>query len=219
MEKIIPQVKLGQFVRDGMSVAIGGFLAVGTPETLIDYLIECKIKALTVIANDTSVPDKGIGRLIVNKQAKKIIVSHIGTNPETGKQMNSGELEVELVPQGTLAERLRCGGAGLGGVLTPTGVGTVVAEGKTSITVDGKEYLLEKPLRAEVAFIKASKADKAGNLVCRRAACNFNPVMAMAADTVIAEADEIVEAGAIDPDEVTIPGIFVDYVCLSGRGV
>ena len=214
MNKIISAAGAAEAVKDGMTVAIGGFLAVGTPDTLVDQLVKRQTINLTVIANDTAFPDKGIGRLVVNRQLKKAIVSHIGTNPETGRQMNSGELAVELVPQGTLAERLRSGGSGLGGVLTPTGLGTVVAEGKAIVEVDGREYLLEKPLRAEVALIKASRADKAGNLVCRRATRNFNPVMAMAADLVIAEADELVETGSIDPDEVTIPGIFVDYICL-----
>jgi acetate CoA/acetoacetate CoA-transferase alpha subunit len=218
MKKIINPAKAVELIKDNSTVAIGGFLAVGTPETLVCHIASQGIKGLTIIANDTAFPDKGIGRLVVNKQVKKVIVSHIGTNPETGRQMNSGELEVELVPQGTLAERLRCGGAGLGGVLTPTGLGTVVANNKTVLEVDGKEYLLEMPLRADVALVKAAKADQNGNLVCRRAATNFNPVMAMATDVVIAEVDEIVEVGAIDPDDVTIPGIFVDYICLSERG-
>lgn len=217
MEKVITSTQAAELVKDNMVLSIGGFLAVGTPEALVGHLVSRKVANLTVIGNDTSFPDKGIGRLVVNRQVKKAIVSHIGTNPETGRQMNSGELEVELVPQGTLAERLRCGGSGLGGVLTPTGLGTIVAEGKAVVEVDGKEYLLEKPLRADVTLVKASKADKAGNLICRRATRNFNPVMAMAADVVIAEADEIVEVGAIDPDEVTIPGIFVDYVCMAER--
>lgn len=218
MDKTIHFSKVTEFVKNETRVAIGGFLAVGTPETLIGQLVDRKVTGLTIIGNDTSFTDKGIGRLIANRQAKKVIVSHIGTNPETGRQMNSGELAVELVPQGTLAERLRCGGAGLGGVLTATGLGTIVAEDKTVLEVDGKKYLLEKPLRAEVALVKATKADKSGNLVCRRSTRNFNPVIAMAADIVIAEADEIVEVGAIDPDDVTIPGIFIDYICHSERG-
>lgn len=218
MNKIIEISQAGEVLKDNVTLAIGGFLGVGTPETLVSFIVERRLKDLTVIGNDTSFPDKGIGRLVVNRLAKKVIVSHIGTNPETGRQMNQGELEVELVPQGTLAERLRCGGSGLGGVLTPTGLGTIVAEGKTIIEMDGKEYLLEKPLRAEIALIKAAKADKAGNLICRRASRNFNPVMAMAADIVIAEVDAIVDIGAIDPDEITIPGIFIDYICQSEKG-
>ncbi|MPN04262.1 Acetate CoA-transferase subunit alpha [bioreactor metagenome] len=163
-------------------------------------------------ANDTAFPDIGIGKLIVNKQVKKLIASHIGTNKETGNQMNAGELEVELVPQGTLAERIRAAGAGLGGILTPTGLGTVVAEGKTIIEVDGKEYLLEKPLKADVALIVGAKVDKKGNIRYRKATRNFNPLMAAAAELVIVEADEIVEVGGIDPDDVMTPGLFVDYV-------
>ena len=217
MTKLISQETVAQLITDEMTMAIGGFLAVGTPETILQTLVSKKTKNLTVIGNDTGYPDKGIGRLIVNGQVKKVIVSHIGTNPETGKQMNNGDLEVELVPQGTLAERIRCGGAGLGGVLTATGLGTLVAEKKAVLTVQGRDYLLEEPLRADVALHKAAKADRSGNLICRRAARNFNPVMAMAADLVIAEVDEVVETGQIDPDEVSIAGIFVDYICLSKK--
>jgi acetate CoA/acetoacetate CoA-transferase alpha subunit len=191
---------------------IGGFLGTGTPESLVDGLVEKKIKDLTIIANDTAFIDKGVGKLVVNKQVKKAIVSHIGTNPETGRQMNAGEMEVILVPQGTLAERIRCAGAGLGGVLTPTGVGTVVEQGKEKKEIDGKTYLLELPLKADIALIKAAKADTMGNLVYRRAARNFNPLMAMAADFVIVEAEEIVEVGGLDPDEIMTPGIFVDLI-------
>lgn len=212
MAKIITQQTAASMVQDGMTVMIAGFLAVGTPETLVDALVATGVKNLTVIGNDTATPEKGIGKLIVNKQLKKVIVSHIGTNPETGRQMNAGELAVDLVPQGTLAERVRAGGAGLGGILTPTGLGTIVAEGKQVITVDGREYLLEKPLRADVALLKAHTADKAGNLVFRRSARNFNPLMGMAADIVIVEAQNIVETGAIDPDAVMLPGITVHYL-------
>lgn len=212
MAKIITPEAAAAMVKDGMTVMIGGFLAVGTPEKLVDALVASGAKNLTVIANDTATPEKGIGKLVVKKQLKKAIVSHIGTNPETGRQMNAGETEVELVPQGTLAERVRAGGAGLGGVLTPTGLGTIVAEGKQVITVDGREFLLEKPLRADVALLKAHTADKAGNLVFRRSARNFNPLMGMAADIVIVEAQNIVEIGALDPDAVMLPGIAVKYL-------
>lgn len=218
MKKIISADEAVNYVPEGATVAVGGFLGVGTPETIISALVDASVKDLTIIGNDTSFIDKGIGRLIASRQAKKVIVSHIGTNPETGRLMNTGELTVDLVPQGTLAERLRCGGAGLGGVLTPTGLGTVVAENKRVLTVDGKEYLLETALRADVALIKAAKADTSGNLICNMSARNFNPIMAMAADIVIAEVEEIVEAGAIDPDQVIIPGIFIDYLCLAERG-
>ncbi len=199
-------------VKDGMTVMIGGFLAVGTPEKLIDAVLQKGTDRLTVIANDTGTPEKGIGKLVVARRLRQVIVSHIGTNPETGRQMNNGELNVDLVPQGTLAERIRAGGAGLGGILTPTGIGTLVADGKEVIKVDGREYLLEKPLKAEVALLKAYMADTAGNLVFRRSARNFNPLMATAADVVIVEAELIVDAGQIDPDEVVTPGIFVDCI-------
>ena len=206
-------------VHDGMSVMIGGFLAVGTPLALVDELVKKQVKELTVIANDTAMPERGIGKLIVNRQVKKAIVSHIGTNPETGRQLLAGELEVELTPQGTLAEKIRAGGSGLGGVLTPTGVGTIVEAGKQKIKVNNRDYLLELPLRSDVALIYAHKADKAGNLVFRRSARNFNPVMAMAADLVVAQVGEVVEVGAIDPDEVMVPGIVVDYIVAEQGGM
>lgn len=199
-------------IADNQTIMIGGFLGTGTPEGLIDGLLEKGVKNLTLIANDTSFVDKGVGRLVVSRQLKRVMVSHIGTNKETGRQMNAEELEVELVPQGTLAERIRCGGAGLGGVLTPTGVGTIVEVGKEKITKEGKTYLLELPLKADIALIKAWKADTYGNLVYRRSARNFNPLMAMAAAFVIVEAEEIVAAGALDPDEIMTPGAVVDMI-------
>ena len=189
---------------DGMTVMLGGFTNVGSPN---------KFKDLHIIANDAG-NDKadGIGTFIVEGRASSLVASHVGLNPKVAEQMNAGTLAVTLVPQGTLAERIRCGGCGLGGVLTPTGVGTIVAEGKQEIVVDGKTYLLETPLRAEVAIVKAWKADTSGNLVYRRAGKNFNPMMAMAADFVIAEVEEIVEVGQIDPDQVCTPGACVDMV-------
>ena len=193
-------------------VMIGGFLGNGSPHAIIDALVESGVKDLTLIVNDTAYPDKGCGRLIAGKQVRKVIVSHIGTNPCTSEQMNSGELEIEFCPQGTLAERVRSGGAGLGGVLTPVGLGTIVAEGKQIINVDGKDYLLEKPLRADVALLGASLADRSGNLVYKGTSQNFNPLMATAADLVIAEVRELVETGAIAPEAVRTPGIFVDYM-------
>jgi acetate CoA/acetoacetate CoA-transferase alpha subunit len=212
MSKVTAINQVLESVQDGMMLMIGGFLGVGTPEALVDALVGGGTKNLTVIANDTATPDKGIGKLVVNRQIKKLIASHIGTNPETGRQMNAGELEVELVPQGTLAERIRAGGAGLGGILTPTGLGTIVAGGKDIITVDGREFLLEKPLKADVALLKAHTADTAGNLLFCRSARNFNPIMAMAAKVVIVQADNIVEVGQIDPDQVMTPGILVDWI-------
>lgn len=212
MDKLVSIEEVKKKLHSGMVVMVGGFLGVGMPRQIIQAMIEEDIHSLTLIANDTAFIDRGIGQLIVNHQVKKVIVSHIGTNPETGKQMMAKELEVELVPQGTLAERIRCGGAGLGGVLTPTGIGTVVEEGKQKLVVDGKEYLLETPLRASVALIRAKKGDKVGNLVYEKSARNFNPLMAMAADFVIAEVEELVEIGAIDVDEVMTPGILVDKI-------
>lgn len=216
MSKLINIDQLAENLHDGMVVMFGGFLGVGTPERIIQVIIDSGIGDLTLIANDTAFMDKGVGRLIVSRQVKKAIVSHIGTNPCTGKQMIDNEIEVELVPQGTLAERIRSGGAGLGGFLTPTGIGTIVEKGKQKLVVDGKEYLLETPLRANIALLKAKKADKAGNLVYDKTARNFNPIIAMAADLVIAEVDEIVENGTIDPDEVVTPGILVDKIIWTG---
>lgn len=217
MEKIKPVAEVLKHISDGSTIMVGGFLGVGTPETLIDALVAKGIKDLTLIANDTAFPDRGVGKLIVNKQVKKVIASHIGTNPETGRQMTSGETEVVLVPQGTLAEQIRAAGAGLGGFLTPTGIGTVVEEGKQKITVNGQEYLLELPLKADVALIKAHLGDRKGNLVYRKSARNFNPLMAMAADIVIAEVSRIVDVGEIDPELVMTPGVFIDYVVEEGR--
>lgn len=197
---------------DNQCVMIGGFLGTGTPESLVDGLVEKGVKNLTVIANDTAFPGKGVGKLVVNKQTSKVIVSHIGTNPETGRQMHAKEMEVELVPQGTLVERIRSAGAGLGGFLTPTGLGTIVEEGKDKITKGGRTYILELPIKADIALIKAWKADKYGNLVYRRTSRNFNPIMAMAADFVIVEAEEIVEIGMLDPDEIITPGAVVDMI-------
>ena len=210
--KLVTMEKAVSHVKDGMTVFIGGFLGVGTPEKIIDALIEKGVKDLTVIGNDTGYPDRGIGRLVVNNQVKKVIASHIGTNPETGRRMHTGEMEVELVPQGTLAERIRCGGNGLGGFLTPTGVGTIVQEGKEVITVDGKDYLLEKPLKADVALLNGSIVDELGNIIYAKTTKNFNPMMATAADTVIVFAENLVKAGEIDPDHVMTSRIFVDYI-------
>ena len=187
-------------------------MGVGTPPRLMTELLESGVKELTIIANDTAFVDTGLGPLIVNGRVKKVIASHIGTNPETGRRMIAGEMEVQLIPQGTLAEQIRCGGAGLGGFLTPTGVGTVVEEGKQKITLDGRDYLLELPLRADLALIQAQKADPLGNLTYDLSARNFNPLMALAADITIAEPDEIVAVGDIDPDCVATPGAIIDWL-------
>ncbi|MGO1368660.1 CoA transferase subunit A [Senegalia sp. (in: firmicutes)] len=204
-------------IEDGMSIMIGGFLGVGSPNQLIDALVEKNVKDLTIIANDTSFVDLGIGKLVANKQVKKVIATHIGTNKETGRQMNEKELDVELVPQGTLVERIRAAGFGLGGVLTPTGLHTIVEEGKQKIEVDGKEFLLEKPLKADVALLKGDLVDKKGNIVYDKTARNFNPTMATAAETVIVEAEKIVEIGDIDPENVITPSLFVNYIVAGGE--
>lgn len=199
-------------IRDGASLMIGGFMAVGTPERVIDELIRQNKRDLTVIANDTALPGQGIGKLIGAKLVRKAIVSHIGLNPETQRQMMAGELEVELVPQGTLIERIRAGGYGLGGVLTPTGLGTPVEAGKQRVEVDGKTYLLEIALKADFALVQAFLADYLGNLSYALTARNFNPVIAMAADTVVASADNVVPVGVISPDHVATPAPLVDYL-------
>lgn len=217
MSKVISQEELVSLFEDKVTIMMGGFMGVGAPTSLVRILVEQGMKDLTLITSDTATPDTGVGPLIVNRQVKKIIASHIGTNPETGRQMIAGETVVELVPQGTLAERIRAGGAGLGGILTPTGLGTVVEEGKEKLLVNGKEYLLELPLRADIALLKAYKADKAGNLIYRQSARNFNPIMALAADLVIVEVEEVVEVGELKPDEVMTPGILVDKVVCCGR--
>jgi len=215
MNKIISLEEAVAKVKDGMTIMLGGFLSVGGANRVIEGLIESGVKNLTLICNDTSFPDRGLGKLIANKQVVKITTSHIGTNPSTQEQMNNGDITVEFSPQGTLAERIRAAGAGLGGVLTPTGLGTLVAEGKEVITVDGKEYLLEKPLKADIAIIGASIADEVGNLIYKGTTQNMNPLMAMAADVVIAEYQEMVKVGEINPEKVKTPSIFVDFLISS----
>ncbi len=212
INKVISVKEAADKVKEGMTIMVGGFLANGTPESIVDALVEKNVKNLTLICNDTGFPDKGVGKMVVAKQFKKMIASHVGTNPETANQMNSGETEVVLTPQGTLAEKIRCGGNGLGGFYTPTGIGTEVAEGKEIKVINGKEYLFETPLRADVALLKASVVDKKGNMIFKKTMKNFNPMMATAADLVIVEADKIVEVGEIDPEHVMCSGIFVDYI-------
>jgi acetate CoA/acetoacetate CoA-transferase alpha subunit len=203
-------------IPNGASLLIGGFLGVGTPERLVDEIVRQGKRDLSVIANDTAMPGTGIGKLVSAKLVRKAIVSHIGLNPETQQQMIAGEMSVELVPQGTLIERIRAGGYGLGGILTPTGIGTVVEEGKRKIDVDGKEYLLELPLRADFALIQTFLADYLGNLAYALTARNFNPIIAMAGATVIAVADHIVPVGLIAPDHVVTPAPLVDYLVANG---
>ncbi len=199
-------------IPDGAILMIGGFMGVGSPHHLIDELVRQGKRDLTIIANDTAHPGFAIGKLISNGLVKRLIASHIGLNPETQQRMIAGDIEVELVPQGTLAERVRAGGTGLGGILTQTGVGTVVAEGKQTIEVDGVMFLLEKPIKADFALINAHQSDYHGNLTYSLTARNFNPSMAMAAETVIAEAEQIVPVGMIAPDDVETPSVLVDYL-------
>jgi acetate CoA/acetoacetate CoA-transferase alpha subunit len=203
-------------IPDGATLMIGGFMAVGTPERLMDELVRQGKKNLTVIANDNAMPGKGIGKLVSAGLVRKTIASHIGLNPETQKKMHDGSMQVELVPQGTLIERIRAGGFGLGGILTTTGVGTMVEEGKRKIEVDGKDYLLETPLRADFALIQSFLCDYSGNLTYALTARNFNPLMAMAAETVIVDAEHVVPVGLITPDQVVTPAPLIDYVIAHG---
>jgi acetate CoA/acetoacetate CoA-transferase alpha subunit len=200
----------------GATLMIGGFMGVGTPEPLMDEIIRQNKVDLTVIANDTAVPGIGIGKLVDAGLLRRIIVSHIGLNPETQRQMLAGRLQVDLVPQGTLAERIRAGGFGLGGILTPTGVGTVVEEGKQKIALDGRDYLLEPALRADFALVHAFVADYLGNLAYALTARNFNPLMAMAADKVVVQAENIVPVGVVAPDHVMTPAPLVDFLVAKG---
>lgn len=216
MNKIVTIEEAISHIHDGATIMVGGFLGTGSPERLIDALVEKGVKDLTLICNDTAFPDKGVGKLIVTKQFKKVIVSHIGTNPETGRQMIAKELDVNLVPQGTLAEQIRSGGAGLGGFLTPTGVGTIVEEGKEKMVINGLEYLLELPLKADVAIIYGETVDKFGNTTYKGAKRNFNPMMATAAEITIVETDHVVEIGEINQNDVMTPGIFVTYIVNGG---
>lgn len=217
-KQIITANQASEMIKDGNSVMVGGFIGCGAPENILAAMCTSDLKDLTLICNDSGIyaPDHGksggIAALVVKKKFKKIIASHIGTNPETGRQMNAGETEIVLVPQGTLAERIRSAGFGLGGILTPTGLGTEVEEGKQIIETNGQKYILEVPLSADVAIIKAKIADKSGNLVYSKSARNFNPIMAMAAKLVIVEAEEIVEVGEIDPEHVVTPSIFINYI-------
>jgi acetate CoA/acetoacetate CoA-transferase alpha subunit len=210
--KILSVADAVAMIPDGASLMIGGFMAVGSPGRVIDELVRQGKRNLTVIANDNAIPGRGIGKLVDAGLVSKTIASHIGLNPETQRKMISKKMEVDLVPQGTLIERIRAGGYGLGGVLTPTGVGTVVEEGKQRIEVKGKSYLLETALRADFALIHAFLADYLGNLAYALTARNFNPVMAMAADTTIVTADNIIPVGVIAPDHVVTPAPLIDYL-------
>jgi 3-oxoacid CoA-transferase subunit A len=204
-------------IPDGATIMMGGFGLCGIPENLITALHRRGTKDLTVISNNAGIDDFGIGILLRSRQVRKMIATYVGENKEFERQFLTGELEVELVPQGTFAERIRAGGAGIGGFFTPTGYGTLVAEGKETRTIDGVRYVLEKPLHADFAFVKGWKGDRLGNLVYRKTARNFNPVMATAATVTIAEVEHLVEPGAIDPDHVVTPGIFVRHILKGER--
>jgi acetate CoA/acetoacetate CoA-transferase alpha subunit len=203
-------------IPNGATVMIGGFMGVGTPERLLDEVVRQQKSGLILISNDAAVPGKGIGKLIDAALVSRMTASHIGLNPKAQQQMMANKIAVDLIPQGTLAERMRAGGCGLGGVLTPTGVGTTVSEGKRQIEIDGKQFLLETALRAEFALIHAFLADYSGNLSYALTARNFNPIMAMAADTVIVTTDHIVPIGVIAPDHVVTPAPLVDYLITNG---
>ncbi|MBV7276406.1 3-oxoacid CoA-transferase subunit A [Clostridium sp. PL3] len=217
MNKVITLDEAVSKIKDGMTIMVGGFLGNGSPHKLIEALVENGVSNLTLICNDTAFTDYGVGKMVVNNQFKRIITSHVGTNRETGRQLNERITEVELVPQGTLAEQIRAGGAGLGGILTPTGIGTIVEEGKDKIVIDNKEYLIEKPLRADVAIIAGSKVDEFGNVYYEGSTRNFNSIMATAADIVIVEAEEVVEVGMIKREDVVTPGIFIDFIVWGGN--
>jgi acetate CoA/acetoacetate CoA-transferase alpha subunit len=210
--KTIPVEQAAAMIPDGASVMIGGFMAVGTPQRLVDALVARRTGNLTVIANDTAMPGVGVGRLLRAGLVRRAVVSHIGLNPETQEQMIAGKIEVDLVPQGTLIERIRAGGYGLGGILTPTGVGTVVEDGKQTLVLDGRTFLVEAALRADFALVGAFLADYLGNLTYALTARNFNPIIATAADVVIVEAENIVPTGVISPDHVMTPAPLVDFV-------
>jgi acetate CoA/acetoacetate CoA-transferase alpha subunit len=209
---IISAEEAAAMIPDGATVMFGGFMNCGGHKAIVEALVEAGKKNLTMICNDTGLPGKGVAKLIENKLVSSLKATHVGLNPETGRQINSGELEYELMPQGTFVERIRAAGAGLGGFLTTSGVGTTVAEGKKVISLDGQDYLLELPLKADFAILRGNKADKAGNIYYRLATRNFNVAMATAAKTVIAEVENIVDIGELDPDLVMTPGIFVNYL-------
>jgi len=227
MAKFITMNEAVEYIKDGATIMVGGFMGCGTPHQLVDALAKTDVKNLTLICNDGAKPNGpdgqdfyGVAKLIHNRQVKKIIASHVGLNPEVAEQMHEKSLEVSLVPQGSLAEMIRSGGAGLGGVLTPTGVGTLVEEGEfvhSIIPINGKSYVLHYPLKADVSLISASKIDKKGNVWYKGTTRNFNPLMATAADIVIVEGEEIVECGTIAPEDVVTPSIFVDYIVQRGE--
>ena len=218
MNKVLASAVEGAaMVPNGATLMVGGFGVCGLPENLIKALHERGVRDLTIISNNAGIDGFGIGRLLADHSVRKMISTYVGENKEFERQFLSGELEVDLVPQGTFSERIRAGGAGIGGFFTPTGYGTVVAEGKETRVIDGKHYVLEMPLRADYAFVRAWKGDRLGNLVYRKTARNFNPMMATAAKVTIAEVEQLVEPGEIEPDQVVTPGIFVRYILQGER--
>lgn len=217
MARIVTVDEAVDQIREGMTLMVGGFLAVGAAEHVLDKIVERQIGKLTVIANDAGWPDKGAGKLISAGLVSRLVASYVGSHPRVAEQVQSGAMVVEFVPQGTLAERIRSGGSGIGGFLTKTGVGTLIAEGKETMTVDGQEYLFEKPLHADVAIIGGHTVDQLGNIWYKGTSRNFNPVMALAADTVIVEADHLVEPGTIEPENVVTPSVLVDYLVDGGN--
>jgi|LGOV01.1.fsa_nt_gb acetate CoA/acetoacetate CoA-transferase alpha subunit len=212
MKKDINMAEAISKIRDGSTILVGGFMTVGTPEKIIDALVKSNVKELTLVCNDAGYENKGIGKLIANNQVKKLITSHIGLNPQAGILMSAGELIVELVPQGTLAERIRAHGVGLGGILTETGVGTIVEEGKELIQQNGKTYILEKPLKGDFALLSAELCDEIGNLTYSKTTRNFNPIMATSADVVMVYPKKCVKRGTLDPELIITPHIFVDHI-------
>ena len=216
MSKLISHAEVKALFYDGMRLMIGGFANRGAPKTLIDLVVESGVKDITVISNDTGDPDLTTGRLVRSGQAKKFICSHVGMNPETSEAIAEGRMELELCPQGSLAERIRSGGAGLGGALVKAGLGTIMEDGKQKVEIHGETWLLETPLRANIALVKARKSDMVGNLAYRGTSRNFNPLLAMAADIVIVEADEIVATGELAPDDIVTPSVFTTHILEGG---
>lgn len=219
MPKFVSAEEAAALIKDGMTVMIGGFLGCGTAHKVIDVLVKNNVKDLTIVANDSPTTGFGLARLIDNHQVKRLVASHVGMNQNVADQMNAGEMEVNLIPQGSLAEMIRAGGGGLGGVITATGLGTPVEDSplvERKINIDGKEYLLMKPIHADVALISGYRVDKSGNVWYKGTTRNFNPLMATAADVVVCEADNVVEIGEIEPENVVTQGIFVDYLVDGG---
>ncbi len=216
-KKLISMSEFVAKIPSGSTIMVGGFMNIGTAEEIIDEILTSDIKDLTIICNDAGLPGVGVGKLIDANKVKKLIASHIGLNPVAGEKMTNGTMIVELMPQGTMAECIRAGGAGLGGILTPTGIGTIVQEGKEVIEVDGKKYILEKPLKADFAFLLGHVVDKKGNIIYNKTIRNFNPIMATAAETVVVLARKIVDVGELDPEHIVTPHIFVDYIVEGGK--